>query len=157
MVSTGTIQPPAFAGLSWKKFLKQWSKGYQSIVLISTLEGLWPSWSFKVDKEMKQGGYQGQLLRFMASFLEVQEQKVYANGLLSGPLPIASGTQQGAPLSPLYFAMFIASIRECIKEYIKEEEKKGKEKRTREEEGLWLLLFADDTKASGIREDNAGM
>ena len=59
-------------------------------------------------------GLHGDLLAFFHNFLNGRKQVVYANGRLLGALPVTSGTPKGGALSPLYFAIFIASIADCV-------------------------------------------
>ena len=72
-------------------------------------------------------------------------QQVFANGVLSSPLPVLSGTPQGAALSPILFAIFMGTVGEIIEKQLDEEGLENGVVRTREEEGLWTLMFADDT------------
>ena len=80
-------------------------------------------------KKLKQAGFHGDVLAFFFNFLNGRKQVVYANGQLSEPLPVTSGTPQGATLSPLYFAIFIASIADCVDQELEEEAtEEGREK-----------------------------
>ena len=65
-------------------------------------------------KKLKQASFHGDLLAFFSNVLNGRKQFVYTNGRLSKGLPVSSGTPQGADLSPLYFAIFIASIAVCV-------------------------------------------
>ena len=85
-------------------------------------------------------------------------QKGYANGKMSKALPITSGTPQGVSLSPLYFAIFIASIADCVDQELEEEAtEEGREKISRELARIWSLLFADDTKIASSLKSNEEM
>ena len=69
-----------------------------------------------------------------------------------------SGTPQGAALSPLYFAIFIASIADCVDQELEEEAKEeGKEKKARELANIWSLLFAEDTTIASSLKSNEEM
>ena len=48
-------------------------------------------------------------------------------------------------------------MSECIEEDIEEETEEGNVVQTREEEGLWTLLFVDNTKASAAITNHLGM
>ena len=66
-------------------------------------------------------------------------------------------TPQGVARNPLYFTIFIGKVRNCIDEQLEEDKHKGSVIHTREEEGLWTLLFADNTKASAAVSNNQEM
>ena len=51
-----------------------------------------------------------------------RKQKVYANGVLSAPLPVLSGTPQGAALSPILFVIFMGEVGYIIEEQLREED-----------------------------------
>ena len=72
-----------------------------------------------------------------------------------------SGTPQGAALSPLYFAIFIASIADCVDQELEELEEEAKEASKEEKErelaNFWSLLFADDTKIASSLKSNEDM
>ena len=73
-------------------------------------------------------------------------------------LPVTSGTPQGAALSPLYFAIFIASIAGCVDQELEEEAtEEGREKIARNPAKIWSLLFADDTKIASSLKSNEEM
>ena len=55
---------------------------------------------YKLIKHLKRSGYRGRILHFIHNMLNNRSQKVYANGVLSEPLPVISGTPQGVALSP---------------------------------------------------------
>ena len=89
--------------------------------------------------------------------LNNRSQKVYANGVLSEPLPVLSGTPQGAALSPILFAIFMGEVGDIIEEQLKEEDQGKDVIRSREDAGLWTLMFGDDTKAAGSMKSNDQM
>ena len=72
-----------------------------------------------------------------------------------------SGTPQGAALSPLYFAIFIASIADCVDQELEEQgemtKEAGKEKKDRELANILSLLFADVTKLASSLKSNKEM
>ena len=71
---------------------------------------------------------------------------------------MTSGTPQGATLSPLYFAIFIASIAECVDQELEEEAtEEGRDKTARELVKIWSLLFTDDTKIASSLKSNEDM
>ena len=112
-------------------------------------------------RKLKKAGFHGDLLWFFFNFLNGRVQRVYANGRLSEALPVKSGTPQGAALSPLYFAIFIASIADCVDQELEEQEEankiSGKEEKDRELANIWSLLFADDTKLASSLKSNEEM
>ena len=109
-------------------------------------------------KKLKQARFHGDVLAFSFNFLNGRKQVVYANGQLSEPLPVTSGTPQGATLSPLYFAIFIASIADCVDQELEEEAtEEGREKIARKLAKIWSLLFADDTKIASSLKSNKEM
>ena len=109
-------------------------------------------------KKLKQAGFHGDLLAFFYNFLNGRKQVVYANGRLSGALPVTSGTPQGTALSPLYFAIFIASIADCIDQELEDEAtEEGREKTARELAKIWSPLFADDMKIASSLKSNEEM
>ena len=55
------------------------------------------------------------------------------------------------------FEIFMGKVGQCIEEQLEEERQDGGVIRTSEEEGLWTLLFADDTKAAGALKSNKQM
>ena len=60
-------------------------------------------------------------------------------------------------LSPILFAIFMGTVGEIIEQQLDEEGLKDGVVCTREEEGLWTLLFADDTKVAGALASNQQM
>ena len=89
--------------------------------------------------------------------LSDRHQQVFANGVLSSPLPVLSGTPQGAALSPIFFAIFMGTVGEIVGKQLEEEGLMDGIVRNREEEGLWTLMFANDTKAAGAITNNQQM
>ena len=63
-------------------------------------------------------------------------QQVFANGVLSSPLPVLSRTLQGAAILPILFAIFMGTVGEIIEKQLDEEGLEDGAVRTREEEGL---------------------
>ena len=112
---------------------------------------------YKLIKRLKRCGYKGKLLQFIHNMLNNRSQKVYANGVLSEPLPVLSGTPQGAALSPILFTIFMGEVGDIIEEQLKEEDQGKDVIRSREDAGLWTLMFADDTKAAGSMKSNDQM
>ena len=89
--------------------------------------------------------------------LNNRSQKVYANGVLSDPLPVISGTPQGVALLPILFTIFMGEVGDIIEEQLEEEDQRKDVIRSREDAGLWTLMFADDTKAAGSITSNTQM
>ena len=86
--------------------------------------------------------------------LNNRSQKVYANGVLSAPLPVISGTPQGAALMPILFAIFMGEVGDIIEEQLRKEDQGKDVIRNREDASLGTLMFADDTKAAGSITSN---
>ena len=112
---------------------------------------------FKLIKRLKKVGYRGKILKFIHNMLSNRFQQVFDNGVLSSPLPVLLGTPQGAALSPILFAIFMGTVGEIIEKQLDEEGLEDRVICTRKEEGLWTLLFADDTKAAGALTSNKQM
>ena len=80
--------------------------------------------------------YRRNILAFITNFLTGRSQRVFANGEVLQALPVLSGMSQGVALSPLYFAIFMGKVGQCIEEQLEEDRQDWGVIRTREEEGL---------------------
>ena len=72
-----------------------------------------------------------------------------ANGSISTPKPVESGTPQGSCLSPFLFSIFVAGVARQMEEYEKKVKEMEKMKPADRQVSIWSLLFADDNKCTG--------
>uniref|UniRef100_A0AAY4BML7 Reverse transcriptase domain-containing protein n=3 Tax=Denticeps clupeoides TaxID=299321 RepID=A0AAY4BML7_9TELE len=65
---------------------------------------------------LQRFGIEGDFLRWIQTIYHSPMSCVITNGLRSGPFPLARGTRQGCPLSPLLFALALEPLAEAIRQ-----------------------------------------
>ena len=110
---------------------------------------------------MKSKKIQGPVLKWLYHFMTGRKQCVIANGEISEPVEVMSGTPQGSILGPLLFLIHIDSSMSIPEDTETEENEQTNEpannqtskKRQKKKFLSYTLIFADDTKVAVTIED----